>query len=100
MSTKLEQPEKWIRLSCKECDRDDYDGISESHLELILPLWGDVHQVQSWADATTVWTEEQCQQHDRSNVDWYTHLGVCPDCRRDDVEEIESAAKAGALFLF
>ena len=62
-----------IRLACIYCDRTDKDGITCSPDD-----WADIGEVQSY--------EEACQpvelgDPDRSVLDWYTHLGLCPDCQ-------------------
>ena len=62
-----------IRLACLYCDRNDHDGIDR------LPNdWIDIGKVQSYEEACRpVKFEDQT----RSVLDWYTHLGVCPDCQ-------------------
>jgi hypothetical protein len=62
-----------IRLACTECEREDYDGVDN-----IPPDWVDVYEVQSY--------EESCREIDPSDskksvIEWYTHLGCCPECR-------------------
>jgi hypothetical protein len=65
-----------IRLGCHSCDREDFDGIGE------LPSdWLDISVVQS--------LEESCQEVElsdrlRSPLEWYTHLGTCPDCQAEE----------------
>lgn len=49
-----------IRLACRGCDRDDYDGV------VAFPAdWSDIHAVVSQLAGST----------------WWTHLGFCPDCQ-------------------
>ena len=65
-----------IRLACNQCDRDDFDGVSK------LPHdWEDVTEVQSLKESRT-----QVDDNDRmlSPLDWYTHVGTCPDCQQED----------------
>ena len=81
----IERPEKWIRLACLECDRSDFDGISEAHLELLRPLWGEITEEQSYEESITIWEDWQCIQWGKSNADWWTHIGTCPDCLADDL---------------
>lgn len=76
----MKKPNNWIRLACTRCDRDEFDGITEKHLELIRPTWGDISEEQSWEESNTIWEDWQCQKWGRSNLDWWTHLGACPDC--------------------
>ncbi len=48
------------RLACIRCDRDDYDEV------LLLP--------DDWVD-----TGEAVDTGSKSQ--WWTHVGLCPDCR-------------------
>jgi hypothetical protein len=52
-----------FRLGCVGCDRDDHDFSDELPAE-----WLDIGEVQ------------QTDSPDQ----WQTHLGLCPDCQRDD----------------
>lgn len=61
-----------IRLSCENCDRDDFDGVLE-----IPKDWSNVTEVQSWE--ASVQPAERGDQS-RSVFEWWTHLGTCPDC--------------------
>jgi hypothetical protein len=72
-----------IRLACTECDREDYDCVDE-----IPPDWVDVHEVQSF--------EESCREIDPSDskasvLEWYTHLGCCPECRAIELAREEQS---------
>ena len=49
-----------IRLACTECDRTDFDGIAT------LP--------SDWSQIG----EAEVSENDSS---WWTHLGLCPDCK-------------------
>ena len=62
-----------IRLACFYCDSDDCDGVDE-----VPPGWTEVEEFQSYAASL-----EEVSPNDpaRSPLDWYTHLGVCPECR-------------------
>ena len=66
-----------IRLACLYCDTDECDGVMA-----IPPDWADVEEVQSYAESV-----ERIPVGDptRSPLEWYTHLGVCPECRKDYV---------------
>lgn len=60
-----------IRLACLYCDRDDYDGVDE------LPAdWHDIHDVQTYEQSL-----RPANLPDTSVLDWFTHVGVCPDCQ-------------------
>ena len=63
-----------IRLACFYCDTDECDGIDE-----VPPDWTEVEEFQSYAESL-----EEVAPDDpaRTPLDWYTHLGVCPDCRK------------------
>ncbi len=63
-----------IRLACLYCDRSDFDGINE-----IPSDWSEVDEVQTY--------EESCQKASPTDakvsvLDWYTHLGICPECHQ------------------
>ena len=63
-----------VRLACLYCDTDESDGVAD-----IPPDWSDVEEFQSLAASL----EEIPMDHPtRSPTEWYTHLGVCPECRK------------------
>jgi hypothetical protein len=65
-----------IRLACMNCDRNDFDGITEQQLaEAIEHGWQDVTEEQSYENSI----KERPSGDDRM-LDWWTHLGWCPDC--------------------
>ncbi len=72
-----------VRLGCMYCDRQDFDGISEQALkDAIAAGWEYVDQVQSPAEAAQ--THPLGDEPPGFSVfDWWTHLGICPDCRKD-----------------
>jgi hypothetical protein len=63
-----------IRLACQYCDTQEFDGIAE-----VPPDWVDVMEVQSYEAS-----REEIPADDmmRSPFEWYTHLGVCPECQK------------------
>jgi hypothetical protein len=73
-----------IRLACLFCDREDLDGVDS------LPSdWFAVDEVQSY--------EESIREADLTNAnvsvfDWYTHLGVCPECQQAELRPTEMSA--------
>jgi hypothetical protein len=74
---------KGIRLACMYCDRQDFDGISEQSLQdAIAGGWEYVDQVQSQAEAAQTHPIGK-EPPGFSVFDWWTHLGICPDCRKD-----------------
>jgi hypothetical protein len=66
------------------CDREDFDGVDS------LPSdWFAVDEVQSY--------EESIREADLSDMtitvfDWYTHLGVCPECQQAELRPTELSA--------
>jgi hypothetical protein len=70
-----ENDEGQIRLACSACDRDDYDGVKK------LPIgWSNLTKIQSWQESHL---RVEGEEPDRSVFRWYTHLGICPDCQRE-----------------
>jgi len=67
---------KRIRLACSECDTDEGDEVSS-----IPTTWKDVTEVQSLAESRKTVTEDD---KTRSAFEWYTHLGICPQCQKED----------------
>jgi len=63
-----------IRLACLYCDTDECDGVAE-----IPPDWSDVDEVQTYAASRE---EVPIDDPTRSPMEWYPHLGVCPECRK------------------
>jgi hypothetical protein len=67
-----------IRLACMNCDRDDCDGITPAQLaQAIQSGWVDVTEEQSYERSLE---EVPLDSPDRSAMEWWTHLGWCPDC--------------------
>ena len=49
-----------IRLACEKCDRDDFDGVDE------LPTdWEDICEALITGNGS----------------EWWTHIGLCPECQ-------------------
>ena len=65
-----------IRLGCHSCDREDFDGISE-----LPPDWLDISVVQTLEQSRQ---EVDWSDRSRSPLEWYTHLGICPDCQAEE----------------
>jgi hypothetical protein len=63
-----------FRLACLYCDTTECDGV-----QVIPDDWADVDFVRSYARACE---EVAFDDPKRSVFDWYTHLGVCPDCQK------------------
>ena len=65
-----------IRLGCIVCSREDFDGIDK------LPTdWEDIDEVQSFEESIQ---EVRPDDPDGDVTFWETHMGVCPDCQKDD----------------
>ena len=62
-----------IRLACVSCDTDELDGIDS-----IPDDWEFVDRFQSYEESLE---EIEIDDFTRSPCEWYTHLGVCPDCQ-------------------
>lgn len=67
-----------IRLACNSCEREDFDGV-----RLLPGDWEDIGEVQSLQAALSVYddTEEDPEPRGYSVLDWWTHLGTCPECQ-------------------
>jgi len=78
-----------VRLACRVCDRSDCDGISKAMIQgAIASGWQDIVRVQSLAESI-----RSCPPGDERLLDWYTHLGTCPDCRYDDITKLKEALR-------
>lgn len=76
-------PLESVRLGCDECDRDDCDGITPERLaEVQAEGWEDVREVQSYEDSLKTYDEPGDPEPPPGFclLDWYTHLGTCPQC--------------------
>jgi hypothetical protein len=79
-----------VRLACIQCDTEQCDGITPEQLQQLIDTgqWQNVHQVQSYEQATRpihpkeVQLVGSCGWSEPSVLDWYTHLGLCPDCQQ------------------
>lgn len=67
-----------IRLACRDCCREDFDGIYE------LPGdWRDIVQEQTFAEAID-------DSDSNEYLFWWTHAGRCPDCIAAEKAENEA----------
>jgi hypothetical protein len=64
---------KAVRLACTDCERQDHDGITEEQFRAVRRRWGNVRKVRDGQSSWLYWDP---------TLDWYTHLGLCPDCRQ------------------
>jgi len=61
-----------IRLACKCCERDDYDGVYE--------------YPDGWEDCG----EEVSLSPDDDTSVWWTHTGLCPECQAAQAVEADA----------
>jgi hypothetical protein len=72
---------KTTRLACRECGRDDYDGITAAELKkLIKEGWQDVERIQTFRQSCKTYDDWSKAPPDFSAFEWWTHLGTCPEC--------------------
>jgi hypothetical protein len=65
-----------------KCDRSDFDGITAAKLQQAIDCgWQDVSEVQSYEESIR---EIPLDVGDPSIFDWWTHLGLCPDCAGEE----------------
>ena len=70
-----------VRLACAACDRSDFDGITVKHLrEAVRSGWQDVQRVQTYRQACRTYPSTKLTPAGYSRFEWWTHLGLCPDC--------------------
>jgi hypothetical protein len=73
-----------IRLACENCDRTDKDGITLEELEQCRTKgWTNIDEFQSYEAACTSYPNSAEAPSGFDVTAWYTHLGLCPDCRED-----------------
>lgn len=73
--------ERNVRLACMECYRDDMDGITRGELlQAIKGGWKCVSRFQSYEDSIKTYDDPKDEPPGYSVLDWYTHLGWCPEC--------------------
>ncbi len=66
-----------IRLACRLCDGEDCDGVAS-----VPHGWFDVQEVQSYAASLQTVDRNDSR---KSVFDWFTHLGICPDCYEEAI---------------
>jgi hypothetical protein len=66
------------------CDRQDFDGITADELaKAIQQGWTEVDEVQTYAESCKTYSADEAPKG-HSALDWWTHLGWCPDCRAEE----------------
>lgn len=90
----MSKPANWIRLECSECFRDDMDGVTEVELQAAIAAgWQNVHEWQSYEDAITTYDDPADEPPGYSVLDWSTHVGLCPECAREEEELFQGACR-------
>ncbi len=77
-----------IRLACLFCDSSECDGVNE-----VPASWFAVDEVQSYEESI-----REVEPGNEKVLDWYTHLGVCPDCQEAELwpaDEVRSLRAEG-----
>ena len=70
-----------IRLACMACDRSDFDGITSRELKkAIANGWTAVERYQTYPESCRTYDDPTKAPPGYSSLDWWTHLGWCPDC--------------------
>ena len=76
-----------IRLACSDCDRIDRDGITDAELAAcVAEGWTAISFVQTYEQSVVTYDNPADAPADHHVTDWYTHLGLCPDCRAETDE--------------
>lgn len=76
-----------IRLACNNCDRTDRDGITDAELaQCLAEGWTDIISVQTYEQSVATYDNPADAPADHDATAWYTHLGLCPDCRAETDE--------------
>lgn len=71
-----------IRLACMFCEREDFDFV-----ETTPDTWSSIEEVQSYEASIE---EADISKSDVSVLDWFTHLGVCPECQARELESVKA----------
>jgi hypothetical protein len=73
-----------IRLACAYCNREDMDGITQEQLEQCRTRgWTDITETQSYEESLRTYENPADAPPGFDVTAWYTHIGVCPDCREE-----------------
>ena len=64
-----------IRLACEYCDTEEC-----AHIEVIPIGWADIREIQFYGKSLE---EIRADDKNRTMLEWFTHLGVCPECQKD-----------------
>jgi hypothetical protein len=73
-----------IRLACSNCDRSDRDGITDAQLAAcVAEGWTGIDVVQTYEQSVASYDNPADAPAGHDVTAWYTHLGLCPDCRAE-----------------
>jgi hypothetical protein len=76
---------KTVRVGCERCDCDSENAITEAALaRLESKGWTGIEEYQSFEASCKTYPNPDDAPRGFSVLDWYTHLGLCPDCARED----------------
>jgi hypothetical protein len=70
------------------CDREDFDGITAAQLrKAIKKGWTHVERVQSYRQSCKTYEGREDEPPGFSALEWWTHLGYCPECDKTERAE-------------
>jgi hypothetical protein len=75
--------DRTVRLACQERDNDEFDGITEEELAALIAKgeWQDIEENQTYAESISTFEPDRKPPPGWSVLVWFTHIGLCPDCR-------------------
>lgn len=80
-TSRKQRNRKTIRLACIACDREDFDGITAAELKKAIKNgWTHVERVQSYRQSCKTYEHHEGEPPGFSALEWWTHLGYCPEC--------------------
>ena len=81
----MSESHRCVRLACEFCDRDDCDWMTHDELEDCLWIggWTAIQQFQDLEFSQEIYEDLDEAPEGWSVLDWYTHLGICPDCQNE-----------------
>jgi hypothetical protein len=81
--------EKKVRLACHDCDIDHFDGITEDELADLIAKgeWQDIEEQRTYEEACRTYGPDEQEPPGWSVLEWFTHIGLCPDCVAECADE-------------
>ena len=84
LKTKKKRREpKTIRLCCNAVGCAEHDFITATQLRRLKQGWKNVGRFQTYAQSIKTYDDPHDAPAGYSVLDWYTHLGDCPDCAEE-----------------